>query len=255
MIRIAIIILLCSIGCLGLATAESSDFKYAGKGSKTTVYYPSSYVQGALRAFYRAHGRWPTDWAEVLSTGMLQVPLLSPAGEIIDPGDGKLDFRFDVFYDAAATHAKAATDKQSPALIRSRIKKELGFVETIELPVLPTYRQTLMTFAPKVNRDWRPYVEPDALKLMMAAAMMGEAILAFHLANDRYPNSVEEFLASGLAPLDYNSLNPVTGQPFRLDGSPNDLLLISRQNPDGLYTLKVEPVDAQGEPFRILYPY
>lgn len=232
---------------------RAAEFEYPGRGARTTVYYPVTYAQHALQAYYQAYGVWPATWDALIATGVLQTELRSPQGELIEPGDGSIDFRFDLYYDAAATLSD--TTGVGPALIRYRSKEAPEAVRTIEVPVRPTYRETLVTFAPRIDREWEPYVTPDALKLMMLAAMMHTAVLTFQLAHGEPPASLEELLASGLSPMDYSSHNPVTGQLLRFDGSPHDLAIISEPGGAGSLGIRIEPVDGSGQPFRILMPY
>lgn len=232
-----------------LALAEPS---YPGKGDKTTVYYPVSYVSAAVECYYKAYGRWPANWQEVVDTGMIQVDLVTPTGQVIDPGDGELNFRFDVVYMGVDTKASAS---RPPALVLTQVAAAPKGPNTHHVPVPPTYRERLMATASYIDRPWQPYVEEDGLRLMMAASMLQTALLAFNMANGRWPTSVDEFFASGMSPLDQQSVNPVTGELFRYDGSPNDLLVEHELMSDGADYIKVQPVDAGGKQFLLMHPY
>jgi hypothetical protein len=73
----------------------------------------------------------------------------------------------------------------------------------------------LTSFIPK--RDW--------LRLFAICGLLEDTLRQYTMANGEQPASIDEFLGSGFAPIDRNSINPVTGERFAFDGAPRDLFI------------------------------
>jgi hypothetical protein len=74
-----------------------------------------------------------------------------------------------------------------------------------------------------------------------------------------YPKSIEELQSSGLSPVNADSINPVTGTPFRFDGAANDVsyrYFAPRQTEHGFIGgYELQHVDADGRKSEIKFSY
>lgn len=168
----------------------------------------------APQAYYRVYGVWPETWQALRASGLMQVDLLSPEGYVIDPDDAKWDGVYDTRYVYRGP-------KQAPLLV-TKPDGKLEKSEEIGLPAW-TIQQYLTEQGQLDGQDYSFLSrEEGRVKLIALRAMLAEAIRLFGEQYGRLPSGMDELLQSGLAPLDAASLNPLTGAPFKGDGSAND---------------------------------
>ncbi len=87
---------------------------------------------------------------------------------------------------------------------------------------------------------------------LAAANMMRRNIMFFEMAHGRHPANWIEMVNSGFMPIDAKSMNPVTGELYKGDGSPNDLLFKQARDAKGkVVGTSIWVIGPDGE---ILYP-
>lgn len=100
--RFAAIVAVLVLG-YGAAFAESSawqmdDYPGFDRENLTLANYGATLVVSGVQAHHRVWGQWPSSWREVVEAQLVQIPLLSLDGQIIDPDDGTLDSTWDLLY-------------------------------------------------------------------------------------------------------------------------------------------------------------
>jgi hypothetical protein len=196
---------------------------------------PYNTVNFALMSYWMMYGRFPDHWSDVVSAGLVQRPLSIPGSGAVDPDDGSLDFAGDVAYFGAQPDGSCRFD----ALISIGDGMPPG-VHSLKInPLEKTYAQLYST---SDNQSLQQMLQQDDwLRLMGIASVLGQQLMTYAWARPGEKFTLDEFLHSGYAPVDENSINPVTQQPLKFDGSAMNLRLIT---PNGAATV----MDAEGNP-------
>jgi hypothetical protein len=185
--------------------------------------------------YYKTHGEWPGSWAEVVASGIVTVQLRSVHGKLINPDDGSLDFVGDLQYvfQGSQTPPMIASLKQGGGVRQTRLgeagtPKHLSQRwETVPAGVSDT--RWAASGLPALGRDQRRYQQISVLGAYHAAIKL---YLGIHGTYCDW----QTLQSSGLGPHAPGTINPLTGVPWKGDGSPNDLLLRSSTDgswPDG----------------------
>jgi hypothetical protein len=162
-------------------------------------------------AYFKVFGEWPQTWSEIVDEGLFQVDLETIDGSVIDPDDGDWDFPGDIAY----VYQGASTPPIIKILsigdgmsIMSHPAVDPGTTYELYLNGYDEY-ETLANSVPQ-------------LKLLALRQLLRGSLRSFVLVHGSLPSSWEEFLQSGLTPIDSASTNPVTGEHFFGDGRGND---------------------------------
>lgn len=217
----------------------------------------SNLVASGLRTYCAYAGHWPGTWQEVVDAGIFQVPLRNMAGEVINPDVQPQVFEFDNVYYAGVTESGTAMlhiyipvpqDAQSQADSERFVEWELEAPDSYLERFSASDKRRALRGEPLL---WRPFLEDDnRLRQFAIAGMLEESLYVYQLANNSMPGSMEEFLDSEYSPLGWNSINPLTGQPFMFDGSPDDIEVL--QDPDTGALSGFYPVDNEGNVIRAM---
>lgn len=247
------LVLLAGIANPAAATAEDPDWTDLWvKGLR-----PYNMVADGLHQYYALYGRWPAAWADVREAGIIQVELYDAAGNRIDPDDRRVDSWGDVIY--------AGSDGSGQAIIRGRLLPSNEVSSKSLKPANPYQRRFRFDRSklPEGAFDLSTLLADERwMKLCAMTGMLSRCINQFASCYERAPANLAEFMGSPFAPFDWHSVNPVTGQALRLDGSAGDIWVgpfetdPARLQDDGNLILpSTAPVLADGTicPYRSMY--
>lgn len=180
----------------------------------------------SMVADYRLRGHWPERWADVVAEGIFQTRLTSPDGSVIEPDDGHLDFMYDLVYEPSedlqgVAHCWFAFDDEGLVTKRTDLEPGQTYADYFEIS-----EQVIRQAGddPPVER-YQDYLGDDNMLRLFAilhCLNRGSVWIYTNLVGG-YPPSAEALIDSGYSCVDMNSINPVTGLPFRFDGSPGDI--------------------------------
>ena len=150
----------------------------------------------------------------MVEEGLFQVPLVGYQGETIDPDDPSLDFFGDLYYfsDSAG---------QPKARVIQLLDIDGMVVEFTEVEPGPAYVEIFSALSARfADADFDKYLnDPSWLEFLAIRGMLHVGLSTYHEVNGAYPAAIEDFLKSGLGPIDQESINPLTGDVFSFDGS------------------------------------
>lgn len=183
-------------------------------------------VSLACRMYYKVKGRYPSRWGDVVAAGIYQAPLMGYNGEEINPDDGGLDFYGDVHYQLVGDGSSA-------------LVAELGYrsgMTTVyhRLKAADTYVNLFRRAADQGVDFWQGYLDDEPR--MRQFAILGfiyRAAFVYKDLHGDFPLNLGELSAAGLAPVDANSINPVTGQQFQFTEAPGDIVYRYKIAKDG----------------------
>jgi hypothetical protein len=193
-------------------TIASSAYEYPGAGEQITIDLASALIETGVQGYYKAYGIWPQTWLDVVQADIVQVSLISPTGEVINPDDGELDFVGD-------KQLIPGTEGSAPRIVQL-IDVNGQHLDVQEIPECPTYVEMFAQF----DKQHYYSVQEDSARLcQFALAGACARMLTLHYwVVGEYPSTWAEFLSSGFAPVDSNSINPVTQSAISGDGGVND---------------------------------
>ncbi|MEZ5337824.1 MAG: hypothetical protein R3F46_06120 [bacterium] len=217
---------------------------YPGNGpGDSHVYIGMQSVKLGVFYFRKVYERWPESWQEVRDSGIFQADI--PGFDLVplNPDNPDLTDYGQVYYEAPEGPGS------NPVV---HTVDYMGGFHILHEPAngyMTTYRLSFQDYDNKLNEsvdtDFRysSYLENESqLKQFAILGIMTQNIGLFRSVNGRLPYDMQEFMSSGFSPVDSESINPVTGQPFRFDGSVGDARY--EIMPDGNFRLRhVESVD------------
>ena len=186
----------------------------------------SSEVQAAVAAYQKVFGRMPDSWREVRESGLFDKPLHAFDMQEIDPDDSSIDFRGDLYLDF-----QTLREESTAALLLSLWAPQGNEISRTRIEKTEPYEFTFNAI--------RNYLHPDEYGLSVLDAwqadeaqriqfgqihMLMRGLWDYKDIRGEYPQDLQQLVAAGLGPLTAGSLNPVTGEPYRFDGSPGDIL-------------------------------
>lgn len=233
-----------------LAFAEETPSNYPGNWTRSDgqtvvgINIALALVQEGVYAYFYSIGEWPESWSAVIDSGICQVPLTSPQGYSIDPDDGSLDFMWDVSY--------IPTDGYySPPKTVAIMDIDGPYTSTDPFESIRSLETIVETKDPERAMRYQGLIDnPDWRKLAGIRRLCNKMILRYNMLKHDWP-SWEEFHSSMWSPINSASINPLTKQGFRFDGSPNDLQVIY-PNPEGMPS--VQMTDINGEVTLVIIP-
>lgn len=219
----------------------------ANEGSPV-VLLAHSHVQTAARAYFKVFGHWPRTWKDIEREGLCQVELVTPAGAQIDPDDGKLNFLDDVTYEFE--------DRNPAPIVNWCSRFEETIIDHLEVQTPRTYVSVLDDFEP----GWPGYdqvqeckADPARLKQWAILSQVRTGLRQYKVLYGHYPKDFQAFLDSGVGVIDSRSINTLTNDTYRGDGSPNDFLYEYIDVPGISPTLR--PIQADGSVCQIHFNY
>jgi hypothetical protein len=234
--RLAFVILSLAISATGVtgATGQSPEEAWPHINPETGRHglYPTNIVSAGLEAYCRMTGKWPLAWSDVQEAGIFQVPIVGFHGDIIDPDDGEIDNYGDVVYTGGT--------ERGTAQIGICVQADSATVELVEIPVPPSYADYFANLqVGETDRMGEPrycYVDwlldKDMLRVFATLHVIRYSLICYENAYRTMPDSLDQLIEAGMSPVDYSSINPVTGTTYRLDGSPGDVVYRMTQHDD-----------------------
>ena len=211
---------------------------YPGKISQSSwMEWNVFWIQAVCQAYYSVHGKWPLNWQHACSDLGVAISLESPEGFSIDPDDGKLNHYGDVVLDSVSgqLHLKCLTGLDRPCEELRSIKQPGTFANEIEWKVQTRH----VSGDPQVARNLlKLQQDTDAIRHLALAELLNDGLLLFDVVHGRMPADWNEYLASGLAPLDSRSNNA-----YQFDGSAGDF----RWSSSGNASVRIEAVLKDGK--------
>jgi hypothetical protein len=227
--RVLILAVLLSLGISVVYAAAPTKFKYPGSDDQgqVRIEYGASLIRNAIERYYRLTGAWPQQWQDVVQSGIIQVPVYGYGGEVINPDDDRIDFSGDVVYKGSET----PTDEAVSVYYSSA---KYGQTSVGKAYRQQTYReannesQTIIEQSGlKDTADFIDYNEvtsdPGMMKQLATLGLIADCLSMYDMIYGHFPYCWQDFLDSGLSPVDIHSINPRTGQPFHYDGSALDI--------------------------------
>jgi hypothetical protein len=173
--------------------------------------------------YYKAYGKWPAAWSEIVKAGIITAPLLNVHGKPISPDDDSFDFESDLHYVYKGEQMRPVIAISSSSM---RAKSGVEF-DTLERP--DTYAERFGTpphgWTAEENSTFVELAKQKHRYQQIAvfeAHVIGSTM--YRQIHGRSPASWQELQESGLSPLAPGTINPLTGKRWAGDGSPNDIL-------------------------------
>jgi hypothetical protein len=197
---------------------------YPGNGPGGSHFYIGMQsVKLGLFYFHKVYERWPSSWQEVRDSGIFQAEI--PGFDLmpLNPDNSEITDYGQVYY------SPPSNPESNPVVMTAeylngfhiRVEPANGYMKTYAV----SFRDYDEHNADKPGREaiYSSYLnDENLLKLFAILGIMTQNIGLFQNVNGHLPVDMQEFMASGFSPVDANSINPVTGQPFRFDGSVGD---------------------------------
>lgn len=193
------------------ALSANADDRF--KGPDGSYANPAiAYGLAAPVAYFAVFGSWPQSWGDIRSAGLVQVDLRNSDGALVDMDDRSLDFPGDVHYIPASTSEPPKLALKSGTTVR-----------IIALEPFSTTYDSLIKSEGESSRFYLLLGDRKSQALIGMQSMVYVSFQLFQVLEGRMPQSWEELQASGVAPFDSQSLNPLTNGALRFDGSDNQM--------------------------------
>jgi len=211
--------------------------------------FAAGHMNWALHSYYRVYERWPATWSELVDKGLFQVDLIALSGDVIDADDGTFDCFGDVYYFPPNRY----TDDAFIAKINYLNGMTVSYLKIkAPKPYDQHFRELWEQYGAKgryENSKFAYWVKTeDHKKFIGLLSVCMWALRTYYSVHGDYPHTWQEFLDSGLAPIDADSVNPLTGGPIYADSRPLDLSYeyFPAKNSQPQYFMLM-PVDEFGE--------
>ena len=229
-----------------VAISILASFSVANAGSIDEIDTASWLVQEGAQAYFKVFGTWPASWQDVEAAQLVQVELVSLSGNEIDPDDQSLDFAWDIQY--------VPQTGGNPPQIAQRVSVEDGRVNMYEIFPVKSYTER---FGESENPDIRSaLLNEDRLKQWAISGMLFRSLTLYLTLFEEYPETYQEFVCTGVTCIDSSSINPLTQESFKGDGSSNDILFFPKADPDTgeIVGIAILATDDEGSmPWRFTY--
>ncbi len=211
-----------SILLIGKVRANSGSYPGELSSGKARVVVSSLAVEFGLHAYYKVYGTWPQSWQAVVDAGLWQTEIPSRDGSRVDPDDPTIDFFDDVYYSASQSFG---SDGKARIMVGGNPGSQP--IRTILLDPPKTFDSYFTEVDGHVGSNLSSSYTSD-LEMKRLFAILGEVSSLcgiYYTVHQQWPQSLDSFLSSGLSPVNKDSINPVTGQRFRFDGSSGDCIV------------------------------
>jgi len=236
MLMSTVTILVIAAGSLCVANAQNEDLimglfgpDYPGlsqteSGSYNAIDTGQLSVKMGVMQYYRVNGEVPENWQSVEDSHIWQRPILGFSGEVIDPDDQQLDFLGDIYFDSSSItenevilHELEAN--QGTVVSRHKAGGNITYLEQFEI-----FDNNPAGSYPAGFTMSGTYGN-DQAKLHQFATLgcLKQCIELYNSINGEYPATIDALIDWGVTPVDRSSINPVTGQAYRFDGSEGDV--------------------------------
>lgn len=182
------------------------------------------HVTAGVQGYYAVYGEFPRRWSDVVAAQIYQVPLTGYSGEMVDPDDQAVNDFGDVYYlpDLGLQRARIVSYRNPPGGMTTDYQ---------DISAVPTFRERFEAGAASGSpADLMKYSD-DTPRLIQFATLgaVRRGLMVYRDLHGDFPRSFDEFIASGLSPVDRRSINPVTGQTYMFKQAPGDILYEYRQ--------------------------
>ena len=220
----------------------SKDYPGRNEDDSRILNVAQFHIQIGLQYYYKLHGDWPDSWQHVEDDLLFQVPVRSFIGKTIDPDDSSGGFIGDMYYDAYSTK----TSTRGEAHIREMNYLSGPVTVLTHVEPAPTYAELFpqadaaggITYFSEMLKD------EEMMQFMALMGVVANCVRTYDLLYGHAPYSWDEFLDSGLSPIDRDSINPVTGTAFTFNDSPFDIHYEYMENSQAFY---LTHLDENGE--------
>ncbi len=228
----------------------SSDYPWRGTDGSINE-FAFTWVRTGVQQFYRINGRWPTAWLEVTNQGLFDCNLVNLNNDPVNPDATRINTYGDVIY-------FTSNNDNDPFIIYSDYANG-PHQRTFDIPKPPTFEEEAKIAAelqeehgnaPSAKLLIAEVAKPEVKLQHALEAMISQGIELFVLQFNRFPDSLAELFESGIGPFTPESINPLTGQPFKGDGSAWDFTYHSYPeglNGSGHPSVYLNHVDANGK--------
>ena len=204
---------------------EISDDYPGLKANGGILVVAMSDVQSAVAAYQRVYGNMPTSWQEIKGCGLFDKDLVAYNMQVIDPDDKKIDFKGDVYLDV-----DTLSDTSGDLLMFSMWGLAGNRISRMKLEYYPGYAELFANIKQDPDLDAEnsnildAWLEnEDQLIQFGHLHMIGKLLSDYRDIHGEYPEHLSEMVSAGIGPLTMSSINPVTGVPYRYDGSRGDI--------------------------------
>ncbi|MCB1221002.1 MAG: hypothetical protein H7A35_08295 [Planctomycetales bacterium] len=202
------------------ASAQQADEMPANPAG----YYPARFIEHAVNRYYRVFGEMPGDWASLVASGIYPHQLTGPEGQVVDPDDGQLDFPGDAYLQGSANFFTLVSENRDGSENRRILVQGETYVNQfkrirLSRHLLPEHDARLKSYESNM----------DKLVQFAQVGLLNQAIQDYHGVFGMYPDTMEDLFSTGFTPINPDTPNPVTGVPYKFDGSPGDLRLNAAQ--------------------------
>jgi hypothetical protein len=203
-------------------TIVSPDYPWLNDDG-TYLQFASYWVKNGAQQYYRLNGRWPDSWHEVVEAGLFDAIMVNLQNQPIDPDATEIKNYGDVRY-------LPAQGSGDPQLVLAFYNDGMR-TKFYAIPRPQTLAEQAADAAQQLNAkgdtqsasQLTQAMASDQVKQQHAlSVMLQRGVEMYAVAFNHYPDSIAELLGSGIGPFTPGSINPLTGQPFKGDGSPLD---------------------------------
>jgi hypothetical protein len=227
-IRLLIVSLVLAITCLTMASAEMeiSD-EYPGNGFQGdgVLHLAPAQVSAAVKVYQKVFGVLPQSWQQVKDSGTYELPLVDFQMHAFDPdGDapisqGACRYSTGVDPDGVAYYIITTLDLDGvPSDLKVRDEDPYSYDDMLNF----IKGQADMSSADLTAID--NWLASDAQKLQFGQlSLLGGSLRFYHDIHGEYPADIPALIDAGFGPFTHDSINPLTGELYKFDGSIGDI--------------------------------
>jgi hypothetical protein len=200
----------------------SADYPWL-KSDGSFLMFSGYWVKNGVQQFYRLNNRWPASWQEVKDAGLFSATLVNFANQPVDPDSTSVLDYGDVRY---IPPSGDGNPQLVQVLFLDGPYQKMTIIEQPE-----AFEQELARVAAKLvelgkNTEARELQSamstPEARFQNVISTMITRGIEIYPFIHNNYPESLAELFASGVGPFSPGTVNPLTGQPYKGNGSALD---------------------------------
>lgn len=215
------LILFASTALAGESTYSENYPGLRSRGGVANV--ADSQIRNAIDAFQLVYGRNPASWAEIVDCGLFDNELRGFQMEAIDPDDANIDFVGDLYIDA-----ETQLDHDGNILLLDYWNRSTIDVGGPVIEPGASYESRIadtLTYAGDQRELIDAWLANEQQLIQFGHVhQLLAALTVYQWVYGKYPKTLMELIETGVGPLHADSINPMTGLPYRFDGSRGDLL-------------------------------
>jgi len=211
----------------------ATDYPGRGPGGNIIIDVAHHYTQRGLIYYYKLHGDWPQSWQQVRDEQLFQVDLVAYGGDLIDPDDSSVGFFGQVYYDSYSSH----NSSNGKAHLREQLIHNGPIIKLVHVEPPVTYADLFAKMDQAFGEEqFTPLLnEPGQMRFFALLGMIQGGIGLYDRIYGHPPYTWQDYLDSGLAPIDENSVNPLTGGHIYADGRANNFIYKYIEDMDTFY--------------------